>query len=74
MDETPLPARFHRIDAAALRERLAGPRPPLLLDVRRGEAFREEPGLPGAVPFALDREPLRLPELARDHPIAAYCL
>jgi len=74
MDETRLPGRFHRIGAEELRERLASARPPLLLDVRRGEAFRDPPGIPGAVPFPLDREPVRLPELARDHAIVAYCL
>jgi hypothetical protein len=74
MDENHVPGRFRRIDAAALRERLASAAPPLLLDVRRGEAFRAPPGIPGAVPFALDREPVRLPELARDRAIVSYCL
>jgi len=67
-------ARFQRIEASELRRRLAGPKPPLLLDVRRGAAFDDPPGIPSALPFPLDREPLRLPELARDHPIVAYCL
>ena len=66
--------RFQRIEAGELRRRLAGEAPPLLLDVRRSEAFAEPPGIPGAVPFALDREPIRLPDLARDHPIVTYCL
>lgn len=67
-------ARLERIGADELRRRLAGARPPLLLDVRRSAAFADPPGIPSAVPFPLDREPLRLPELARDHPIVAYCL
>jgi rhodanese-related sulfurtransferase len=66
--------RFERIDAEELRRRLAGAKPPLLLDVRRRDAFADPPGIPSAVPFPLDREPLRLPELDRDHPIVAYCL
>ena len=70
----PTSGRFHRIEAAELRRRIAGARPPLLLDVRRRGAFHDPPGIPGALPFALDREPVRLPELARDHPLVAYCL
>ena len=66
--------RFERIDAEELQRRLAGARPPLLLDVRRGDAFTDPPGIPSAVAFPLDREPLRLPDLSREHPIAAYCL
>jgi hypothetical protein len=66
--------RFQRIEAADLRQRIASARPPLLLDVRRRGAFGDPPGIPGALPFALDREPVRLPELPRDHPLVAYCL
>jgi rhodanese-related sulfurtransferase len=67
-------ARLRRIEAEELRRRLAGEKPPLLLDVRRRAAFRELPGIPSAIPFALDREPLRLPDLPRGQPIVAYCL
>jgi hypothetical protein len=70
----PTSGRFHRIEAAELRLRITSARPPLLLDVRRRGAFRDPPGVPGALPFALDREPVQLPELARDHPLVAYCL
>jgi rhodanese-related sulfurtransferase len=66
--------RFQRVDAPELRRRLDGERPPLLLDVRRAAAFSDPPGIPSAVAFPLDREPLRLPDLPRDHPIASYCL
>jgi len=66
--------RFQRIGADELARRIAGAKPPLLLDVRRGAAFGDPPGIPSAVPFPLDREPLRLPELPRDHPIVTYCL
>ncbi len=74
MSAPPSPGRFHRIAAAELRERIASARPPLLLDVRRRGAFRDPPGIPGALPFPLDREPVRLPDLARDHPLVASCL
>jgi len=70
----PSPGRFRRIEAPELRQRIAGARPPLLLDVRRRGAFHDPPGIPGALPFALDREPVRLPRLPRDHPLVAYCL
>jgi hypothetical protein len=66
--------RLQRIDAGELRRRLASATPPLLLDVRRSEAFADPPGIPGAIPFALDREPIRLPDLRREQPIVAYCL
>ena len=65
---------FGRIDASELSRRLAGARPPLVLDVRRRAAFEEAPGVPGAHPFALDRDPIRLPDLPRDHPLVTYCL
>jgi rhodanese-related sulfurtransferase len=67
-------ARFRRVDARELRARLSSGEPPLVLDVRRGEAFDEPPGIPTAVPFALDRDPLQLPDVVRDRPIAVYCL
>ena len=65
---------LERIDADELRRRLDAEPRPLLLDVRRQAAFGDPPGIPTAVPFPLDREPLRIPELPRDHPIVAYCL
>jgi len=65
---------LRRIGAEELRQRLAGERPPLLLDVRRQAAFGSPPGIPRAVPFALDREPQGLPDVPRDQPIVAYCL
>jgi rhodanese-related sulfurtransferase len=74
MTTSPDSGRFRRIDPDELERRLAGPRPPLLLDVRRGAAFEGQPGIPTALRFALDREPLRLPDLPRERPIAAYCL
>jgi rhodanese-related sulfurtransferase len=66
--------RFRRIDVEELRRRLATPDPPLVLDVRRRAAFEGYPSIPGAVPFALDRDPLQLPDVPRDRPIVAYCL
>jgi rhodanese-related sulfurtransferase len=72
--ESARPAGFRRIDAADLNRRLTEPGPALLLDVRRSTAFRERPGLPGALPFALDRDPILLPDVSRDRPLFVYCL
>ncbi len=43
-------------------------------DVRTSAAFGIPPGIPGALPVALDRDPLRLPDVARNRPIVVYCL
>lgn len=48
--------------------------PPLLLDVRRGEAFAEEPGIPGALPLVLDEEPILIPDTERSRALVVYCL
>jgi rhodanese-related sulfurtransferase len=71
--QTPRP-RFERIDVAELAARLESDAPPLVLDVRTRAAFGVPPGIPGALPVALDRDPLRLPDVARSRPIVAYCL
>ncbi len=65
-------AKFRRIEARELKRLLETDPPPLVLDVRRAAAFGERRGIPGAVPFALDRDPLRLPIVARDHPLVPY--
>ena len=63
-----------RIDAAELAKRLDTRPPPVLLDVRRGEALDEHPGIPDSVPLELDRDPLLLPDLPRAQSIVVYCL
>ncbi len=72
-DSTP-PPRFRRIDAQELERRLGAVDPPLLLDVRRGAAFEEQPGISAAIPFALDRDPILIPDVARRRSVVAYCL
>ena len=58
-----------------LHAALAGAIPPLIIDVRRQAAFASLPQrLPDAVPLVLDAEPLRIPDVARDRPLVAYCL
>lgn len=65
---------FRRIDVDELAQRMAEEPPPLVLDVRRGASFDGQPGIPTAVPFVLDREPILIPEVPRDRFIVAYCL
>ncbi len=65
---------FQRIDVAELSRRLAQEPRPLVLDVRREAAFAQLPGVPGALPLAIDREPLQLPDVDHGRPIVTYCL
>ena len=68
-------ASFHRIDPAALRQRLESENAPAVLDVRRRDAFVKLPqGIPGAIPILLDERPVWLPDLPREQPVVAYCL
>jgi len=63
------------ISAATLRQSLASDRPPLVIDVRRNERFREAPDL---IRGALRRDPLRVDDWARTLPAASnvvvYCV
>jgi molybdopterin/thiamine biosynthesis adenylyltransferase/rhodanese-related sulfurtransferase len=61
-----------RLSAAALRQRLAGPEPPLLLDVREPAEF-EAGHLPGAVLLPLGQLAGRLGELPATQPLVVYC-
>ena len=67
-------AGFHCIDPAELKAQLAGSPGPLVLDVRREAAFQQGSGIPGALPFFLDRDPILLPDVSRDRLILVYCL
>ena len=44
-----------------------------MIDVRVRAAFSGS-RVPGAVPLALDVDPLQIPDVSRDRPIVAYCL
>ncbi len=63
------------ITAASLRQSLASSRPPLVIDVRRSERFREAPDL---IRGALRRDPLRVQEwmrtLPQDAEVVVYCV
>ncbi len=68
-------ASFQRIDPTALKQRLEGADPPVVLDARRRDAFVKLPqGIPGAIPIVLDERPVQLPDLPREQPVVAYCL
>ncbi len=70
----PEQASFRRIAAADLHKALQSCTPPIVLDVRRTEAFRERPEkIPGAIPLALDVEPIQIPDIPRTRAIVAYC-
>ena len=67
-------ASFRRIAAADLHKALQSRTPPIVLDVRRTEAFPERPEkIPGAIPLALDVEPIQIPDIPRTRAIVAYC-
>jgi len=59
----------------ALMSQLAGGRPPLVIDVRKPEAFRAEPA---TIPGALWRDPMALAdwsgELPRGRAVVVYCV
>lgn len=68
-------AGFRRTDAHSLERALSGANPPLVIDIRRRAAFDERPErIPKAVPMVLDTGSLRLPDVARDRAVVAYCL
>jgi rhodanese-related sulfurtransferase len=68
----PEPPKVQEITAKQLRELLASPEPPLVLDVR--EAYELADGIvPGSVHIPMRFIPTRLAELPRDQPIVAYC-
>jgi glyoxylase-like metal-dependent hydrolase (beta-lactamase superfamily II)/rhodanese-related sulfurtransferase len=69
-------AAAEAISAAELAERLAGARPPLILDVREPEEFVGDLGhIEGALLVPLDSLQQRLPKLAGYHerPVAVIC-
>jgi len=63
------------ISAASLRQSLASARPPLVIDVRKNERFRESPDL---IRGALRRDPSRVAEwrnsLPREADVVVYCV
>ncbi len=65
---------IQRVTAAQLCAQLAE-RSPVLLDVRRSQALRQQPtGIERAVPVLLDEVDPLLPDLPRETEIAVYCL
>lgn len=60
------------IDAKQLEERLASPKPPVLIDVRQPSEF-EESRIQGAKLIPLGDLPARLAEIPKDQPVVVYC-
>ncbi|MBV9416849.1 MAG: hypothetical protein JO363_17840, partial [Solirubrobacterales bacterium] len=72
VDRPALVDRIERITAGSLAERLAGPAPPLLIDVRAPGEWRER-RIEVAVNVPLGRLPERMETLPRDQPIVVHC-
>jgi rhodanese-related sulfurtransferase len=60
------------IGPTELRDKLAGPEPPFLVDVREPYEWADG-GIPGAAQMPMNSIPDRLAELPRDREIVAYC-
>ena len=74
MSQSPHEISVRRVETDRAREIAQNPAA-LILDVRRGEAFRADPrGLPGAVPLVLVPRNQRIPNAPRTTPILVYCL
>lgn len=67
-----LTATTERISAPLAAERLAGPDPPLAIDVR-APSEREEKHLAGSVSVPLNHLSARLAELPADRPLLVFC-
>ncbi|MGQ0509384.1 MAG: chromate resistance protein ChrB domain-containing protein [Betaproteobacteria bacterium] len=73
--DAPSTATVPSVTAAQLRQALASARPPLVIDVRKRERWREAPDL---IRGALRRDPLRVADWSRELPASAavvvYCV
>lgn len=64
-----------RVSPLELSRRLDAGEQPLLLDVRRSESLMRHPaGIRNAIPVLLDEAEPKIPDVARDAAIVAYCL
>lgn len=67
-------AAVERVSAQELAAWLARDEPPLVLDVRRREAWAAEGGgISGAVWLPLDEVPERARDLPHDRPLVVFC-
>jgi rhodanese-related sulfurtransferase len=73
--EREFPAHRWQAVPEALMRRLAGPSPPLVIDVRKPEAFRAEPA---TIPGAVWRDPSALADWSGELPpgraVVVYCV
>lgn len=61
------------VSADEVRRRLAGPEPPLLLDVREIQELRAHGSIPGRLHIPMGHLPLRLADLDPAKPVIVYC-
>jgi thiosulfate sulfurtransferase len=59
------------ITASELKSALSGPRPPLVIDVRRSPAYRSAPDM---IAGALRRDPEGVASWAAELPVVVYCV
>src|SRR5262249_44626121 len=67
-----LTASTERISATLAAERLAEPRPPLVVDVRAPREYAQK-AIGGAINIPLNHLTARLSELPRDRPLLVHC-
>ena len=69
------PRDVPRISARELADRLAGPNPPIVLDVRSRSSYEKDPaaGIPGSVRVPPDEVEAWAAKRKRDQSIVAYC-
>ena len=65
--------RVPRMTAGQLAEKVAAGETSVIVDLRPLAARREAPGIPGAIPLALDDLGSRQHELPRDRDVVLYC-
>jgi membrane protein DedA with SNARE-associated domain/rhodanese-related sulfurtransferase len=65
--------RVPRVTVRQLTDKLAAGETPVIVDLRSLAARQEEPGVPGALPMALDELVARQHELPRDRDVILYC-
>jgi rhodanese-related sulfurtransferase len=63
-----------RMEAAELVKRMAGPNPPIVLDVRSRSSYEKDPeGIPGEIRLSPDQVANWAAKRTRDQLIVAYC-
>jgi rhodanese-related sulfurtransferase len=64
---------MNEIDAMALQEELAGPNPPLIVDVRNAPELAAEGRIEGSVNIPMNELPARLAEVPEEREVVTVC-